>query len=137
MSIENKIACFKVKLNWTREKFQMSTFEKLSGLLDLFHPPPPPHTFSYLLQSLPTTPSFTLLPPSLFLFLLGLVWFGMGGGHQMTSEFICEKLPPPKHPPDSSYILPKDFRWHSRLYGGDIAIIATSSRSRSLRDLRL
>ena len=134
MSIENKIACFKVKLNWTREKFQMSTFEKLSGLLDLFHPPPPPHSFSYLLQSLPTTSSFTLLPPSISSYFF-LVWYG--GGRQMTSEFICEELPPPKHPPDSSYILPKDFRWHSRLYGGDIAIIATSSRSRSLRDLRL
>ena len=29
------------------------------------------------------------------------------------------------------------YAWHSRIYGGDIAIIATSSRSRSLRVLRL
>ena len=61
--------------------------------------------------------------------------------------------PPPKPPPNSSYLLPKGLRWLMSSYmkrfqcnsnqkslvgggGGDIAIIATSSRSRSLRDLR-
>ena len=64
-------------------------------------------------------------------------------------------LPPPKPPPNSSYLLLKGLRWlissymkrfqcysaQKSLVGGwvfDIAIIATSSRSRSLiRDLRL
>ena len=62
-------------------------------------------------------------------------------------------LPPPKPPPNSSYPLLKGLRWLISSYmkrfqcysaqksfmvvvGGDIAIIATSSRSRSLRDLR-
>ena len=61
--------------------------------------------------------------------------------------------PPPKPPPNSSYLLKKGLRWLISSYkkrllcysaqksfmgGGDIAIIATSPRSRSLiRDLRL
>ena len=62
-------------------------------------------------------------------------------------------LPPPKPPPNTSYLLPEGLRWLIISYmkrfqcysaqksfmmgGGDIAIIATSSRSRSLiRDLR-
>ena len=86
-----------------------------------------------LLLLLPT--SYTLLNTSFSLFLLplrlvcfgmvwyGLVWFGMGGRCQMTNEFLCEEI---------------SMLFHSEKFNGwwwwvgDIAITATSSRSRSL-----
>ena len=102
----------------------------------VWSPPWNPGTSFFLLHSLPLTSSHLLLiPPSYFTLLPNLL---------LT-------------PPNSSYLLPKGLRWlissymkrfqcysaqKSFLGGwvvvvGDIAIIATSSRSRSLiRDLR-
>ena len=86
-----------------------------------------------LLLLLPT--SYTLLNTSFSLFLLplrlvcfgmvwyGLVWFGMGGRCQMTNEFLCEEI---------------SMLFHSEKFNGwwwwvgDIAITATSSRSRRI-----
>ena len=105
-------------------------------------PPPPPHTSFYLLRSwlwswdllLPSTiSSSNLLPPPSY-----------------SSQLLH---PPPKPPPNSSDLLQKGLKWLISSYmkrfqcysaqksllcgcGGGIAIIATSSRSRSLRDLR-
>ena len=99
----------------------------------VWSPPWNPGTSFFLLHSLPLTSSHLLLiPPSYFTLLPNLL---------LT-------------PPNSSYLLPKDVRWlmssymkrfqcysaQKRFLGGwvvvDIAIIASSSRSRSLRDLR-
>ena len=89
--------------------------------------------------------SFFFLPPpthSYDLVWYGMVWFsmvwygGVGWWCQMTIEFIHEEI--------SMLFHSEKFHggWHKRLYTWhkrlcDIAIIASSSRSRSLRDLRL
>ena len=51
-------------------------------------------------------------------------------GSQMTNQFIHEEI--------SMLFCSEKFNgwWQVVVVGGDIAIIATSSRSRSLRDLR-
>ena len=92
--------------------------------LDLFPPPPPPHTYSYLLQThLSSSSCLLLTPPTSSWYILA--WFGMVWSSYVR-RFQC-------------YSNQKSFLggWHKRLYTWhkrlcDIAIIASSSRSRSL-----
>ena len=106
---------------------------ELLGHLDLFPPPTPPHTSPYL-------------------YIVGHC--GVGGWLEPWDLLLPATCSSSNLlPPNSSYLLPKGLRWLKSSYmkrficnsaqksfmgggGGDIAIIATSSRSRSLRDLR-
>ena len=95
-----------------------------------------PPTFSYILL-LPSTSSYFFLPISISYFsstyllwfgiVYGLVWYGgVEGGYQLSCKLIHEEI---------SMLFCSE-KFHGLVVVGDIAIIATSSRSRSLRDLR-
>ena len=137
------------------------------GLLDLLPTLTIPHTSPYILLYPPISSSYS--PPLVWLCGRGVVTLEdeIGDGPLtllLPSTFSYSNFlrpfsyssqllhPPPKTPPNSSYLLPKGLRRLISSYmnifqcysaqkifmmgGWRHAIIATSSRSRSLRDLR-
>ena len=89
-----------------------------------------PETSSFLLHFLPLASSHLLLIPPSNSTLLPNLLLTPPEGSQMTNQFIHEEI-------SMLFCAEKFAGWCLVVGGGDIAIIATSSRSRSLiRDLR-